>query len=664
MLNGSYFRILFCVILFSVSSVHLLYSQILDDSTKQLYGYHSIKYATEEDVFMNAGFERKVDSSILSLQRYGYIYHNNQFSQDLGNWGTALKSVTSIMPAQLGRQTGFDSYSPYEVNPNQVKYYNTRSPFAEVKYYQGSRGQQSIDATITRNINPYWNVGFDLRRMVSRKILGQINPTDKQAENYSFDCFVSHHAKNERYYMLATFTHLYLKNYDTGGMKIDTLNQTKDDIFIHNLTAASWQILPVNLSDVRSLDRRYNYRVYQQYDLIEDHRLQVFYRFDYSRRTNRYDDLALDSNASYYTSMLHYKPVYKNGNYDTSVIRDRTDFGLLDNRVGVKGNTASIFYAAFIKYRYITMTQNSYSNALSNGLNNTASLTNKYKEWYGAGQFRKYMNEEHTSYIDAIGEVGLGNSSTSSRGNYMGALTYKKSSFTAKGSIWSVSPALIQQQYISDMVSWQNHFNLQKTDNINVKYEFIKKKIDITPSLNISSYKDYIYYTSNGVPAQYNNTILHIQPSLGLRFNLWKVHVYNQFQYNYLKNDSAYILRMPSIVNATQIFWESWLFKKATFLQTGFDVLCRNSYYAYGYNPMLQQYYVTETTGGHSSFNYVNGYVVVDFFVNMQIRTARIFIKLSNLTQGLFEKNGYFATPYYSGLPRTIDFGISWRFFD
>jgi len=649
MLNKLFVRNIFYCFILTISSGTFLQAQILDDSTKQLYGYHSIYYWTEADVFLNTGAEKKIDSSLLRLQRYGFVYHNNQFSQDLGNWGTPLKNLTYVMPSQLGRQTGFDAYSPYEFNPDNVKYYNTRSPYAEIKYYQGSRGQQSLDASITRNINPYWNVGFDIRRIVSRKIFGMIAKTDKQSENYSFDCFVSHHSENKKYFLLATFTHFYQKNYETGGIKADS-GQTKDDLY-------NYQLEPVWLlsGSARTIDRRYNYRLYQQYDLIDDHRLQIFYRFDYSRRTNRYDDLNLGTNLPYYQQMLNYTG---NGRYDTSIIRDRTDFNLLDNRVGVKGNTASLFYSAFVKNRFVSMTQNTYSDS-------AATINNRYSEWYGDAQLRKYLNEEQTAYIDGKTEIGFGNVTTGSKGNYMADLLFKNKGLTLNGSVWSVSPSLIQQHYISDMTSWNNNFKLQKTNNVSVQYEFKKEKIDIVPLLNITTHKDYVYYSSLGTPSQYTNTILHIQPSLGLRFNVKKVHIYNQFQYNYLANNSSsYILRMPTVVNSTQIFWESWLFKRATLLQAGFDVLCRNSYYAYGYNPLIQQYYVTSSVANPSSFNYVNGYVVVDFFVNIQVRTARIFLKMSNLTQGIFEKQGYFATPYYTALPRTIDFGISWRFFD
>ncbi len=651
----TYIRILGTILLTGI--IFSVQSQILDDTSKQLYGYHTIRYGSEEDVFLNKGLKQEVDSSLASIQRYGYIYNTrtHQYSQDLGNWATPLKCVTSFVPTQLGVQTGFDAYNPYEYNANNIKYFDTRSPYAEVKYYQGSRGQQSLEASFTRNINAQWNVGFDLRRIVSKQIIGSVSRNAKQAENYAFDFFVSHHSKNEKYFMLASFNYMEAHNFENGGIRADsTVNTdgtktraTKDDLF-ENQLAQVW------LTNARSLDKRYNYRLYQHYDLLGDDRLQLFYRLDYSRRTNRYDDYTLPVSNPFYSNF--FSAYNAKGIYDTSAIHDRTDFNLFDNRAGIKGNSGRFFYAAFIKNRYVTMRQASYADSVG--------VQNKYKtEWYLGGQLRRYLNEERTSYAEAAAEV---QKAAKENRNYMGAIRFIHKGITLEGSVWAVSPTMLQSFYRSDLVSWDTTFQLQKTKRLFAQYAFKTKKFDITPSVAVNNYTDYIYFTQAGTPAQYTNGITHVQPKLALRFNLWKIHVYNEFQYNYVSNKDS-ILQMPAIVNATQLFVEAWLFKRATLLQVGFDVLYRNSYQANGYNPLIQQYYVTQTYADKNSpysFNYVNQYAVVDFFVNMQIRTARLFFKMSNIQGLITPTRGYFTTPYYTGIPWTIDFGVSWRFFD
>lgn len=649
-----------------IGIVFLAQAQILDDSTKRLYGYHSVRYGTESDVFFNRGLSStEVDSSLASIQRYGYIYRNKQFSQDLGNWATPIQSVTSVGPNQTGVQTGFNVYNPYEFNANALKYFDTKAPYAELKYYQGSRGQQSMDASFTRNMNAQWNFGFDFRRIVSKQIIGYVSRNAKQAENYVFDFFVSHHSKNDRYFMLASFNYLEAHNFENGGIRPDSIidSQTgsrrpanKNDLFGNQLTSV-W------LTSARSLDKRYNYRVYQHYDILKDHKLQVFYRFDYSRKINRYNDNNLSANAPYYALYSGFTP---NGKYDTSSVADRTDFNLFDNRAGVKGEANKFFYAAYIKNRYVTMRQRTY-------FDSTAPYNRYTSEWYLDGLLRRYFDEEKKTYVEINIDRGFANQTnylarenSNERNNHTEAVAFIHKGFTIEGSIWMISPSMIQNHYSSNLVQWNKGFDRQGTKRLFAEYAFKKKRIDIAPSMAVNQFKNYIYFTEAGTPAQTADsiTITHLQPKLSLRFNLWKIHVYNEFQYNDISNGNQ-VLQMPGYVNATQLFIEAWLFKRATLVQTGFDVLYRSSFQSNGYNAAIQQFYVTEYTGKSSSdFNYINQYTVVDFFVNMQIRTARIFFKVSNI-KGIFTPDkGYFMTPYYTGLPYTLDFGVSWRFFD
>ena len=661
MLYSIYVSKRIALIILFLGIVFSMHAQILDDTTKQLYGYHSVRYGTEGDVFFNRGLKTEVDSSLASIQRYGYIYRNTQFSQDLGNWVTPIQCITSNLPVQTGVQTGFNVYNPFELSANSVKYFDTKSPYAELKYYQGSRGQQSLDASFTRNINAQWNVGIDLRRIVSKQIIGYVSRNTKQAENYAFDFFVSHHSKNERYFMLASFNYMEAHNFENGGIRPDSVIDdnggkrpaTKDDLFGNQLTSV-W------LTSARSLDKRYNYRVYQHYDILKDDKLQVFYRFDYSRKINRYDDGSVARNAPYYAL---YPAYTAEGIYDTATIADRTDFNFFDNRAGVKGTSNKFFYAAFIKYRYITMHQNSYPDFVA--------PYNRYtSEWYVDGLLRRYLGEDTKSYVQASVDYGFMNhtnniSKDNIKNNYNASLTFTHKGFTLEGSTWGISPSLIQKHYTSNLITWNNDFDLQYTNRLFGEYAFKTKRFDVVPSIGFNQYENFIYYTAAGTPTQSTSQVAQTQAKLGLRFNLWKIHIYNEFQYNQVTDGDNSILQMPKVVNATQLFIEAWLFKRATLLQTGFDVLYRSSFQSNGYNAAIQQFYVTEFTGTKSSdFNYINEYAVVDFFINMQIRTARLFFKVSNINGIFTPKKGYFMTPYYTGLPYTIDFGVSWRFFD
>jgi hypothetical protein len=53
----------------------------------------------------------------------------------------------------------------------------------------------------------------------------------------------------------------------------------------------------------------------------------------------------------------------------------------------------------------------------------------------------------------------------------------------------------------------------------------------------------------------------------------------------------------------------------------------------------------------------------VDFFITTDIKNFNLFLKMAHLNQG-FPREGYFTTPYYTGMERSFIFGLKWMFFD
>ena len=72
--------------------------------------------------------------------------------------------------------------------------------------------------------------------------------------------------------------------------------------------------------------------------------------------------------------------------------------------------------------------------------------------------------------------------------------------------------------------------------------------------------------------------------------------------------------------------------------------------------PVTQQFFV------QNDF-LVQGYPVVDLFLNADIKTVNVFLKMSHANYELTEPV-YFVTPYYPGMRRSFVFGLIWRFFD
>ena len=107
-------------------------SKIINDSTKQVYGPTTSKYFYEEDFFLNRKVLYTIDTSKWNFHRFNYVQRYNNFYQDLGNIGTAIRPVFNQVTDHIGTSSGFNAYDLYW-DSEAPKYFNTRSPYSNMK---------------------------------------------------------------------------------------------------------------------------------------------------------------------------------------------------------------------------------------------------------------------------------------------------------------------------------------------------------------------------------------------------------------------------------------------------------------------------------------------------------------------------------------------------
>ena len=84
--------------------------------------------------------------------------------QDLGELGTPMRPVFLQVPQQLGAQSGYYVFSPYAYQNEDVKYFDTKSPYTDMYIALGGNNQNILRFDMAQNISPRWNVGFDIQR--------------------------------------------------------------------------------------------------------------------------------------------------------------------------------------------------------------------------------------------------------------------------------------------------------------------------------------------------------------------------------------------------------------------------------------------------------------------------------------------------------------------
>lgn len=602
-------------------------SAVIDDTTKNIYGPKSTLYFYEGDFFRNNFKLHTIDTAAWDFHRFNYVQRYNNFYQDLGNIGTAIRPVFNEVPEIIGATSGFNAYDLYW-NTETVKYYNTHSPFANVKWVLGGKGRSYARITFTRNINPRWNAGFDYRILQIDKIVARRSKGDKTTKSNYFAFFTSYQSKDSTYSLLFNARRDFMQLDENGGVQF---NQGK----AYNYTDLyQTQQVSTHLTEAESNDKRGALHLFHQLNLASG--LQLYHTSDLYRQINRFNDA--DPDNDYYDVIV----------VDSAVTRDRTSFKSFRNEVGVKGSAFKTFYNGYAAFRKF-------------------SIDYKYlyedNFYLDTEKMEVYVGGRIGLQLDSLVEVkGWAEWMLDDRYMIQGSIKTKWFEASAKRSV--STPAFVPQAYRGSHDVWINNFeNVQATElKGNLIYE--SKVFSIYPGVRFSTFKNYIFFKENPestgqlvLPYQTTGFQTWVSPELNFSLTMFN-HLTLKVQglYTRVLENSDDAMQFPEFFVNSQLAYADIWFNGNFDFQVGIDTHWKSEYYAPGYDVTSQQFYTQQRYLAPS-------YPIMDAFLNVRIKRARIFIKYNNALKS-FTPYANVPTPFYPGVRNLVDFGFDWSFFD
>lgn len=599
-------------------------SSIIDDSTKNVYGPTTSLYFYEADFFRNNVKLHTIDTAAWNFHRFNYVQRYNNFYQDLGNIGTAIRPVFTEVPETIGATPGFTAYDLYW-NTEVVRYYNTKSPFANIKWVLGGKGRSYARITFTRNINPRWNAGFDYRILQIDKITARRAKGDRTTKSNYFAFYTSYQSKDSLYSLFFNARRDFMQIDENGGVKTGDLFSFSD--LFQTQQISTW------LTEAESNDKRGALHLFHQLNLASG--LQLYHAGDLYRQINRFNDS--DPGNEYYDHIV----------VDSATTRDRTAFKSFRNELGVKGSFFKAFYngyAAFRKY----------------------SLDYKYiyedNFFLDSDKLETYVGGRIGLQLDSLVEVkGWAEWMLDDRYVIQGSIKTKWFEAAAKRSVSTVP--FVPQAYRASHDFWINNFgNVEGTElKGNLIYE--SKRFSIYPGVRFSTFRNYVFFKEDTtaeqhvLPYQTSGYQTWVSPELNLSLTLFDhLTLKGQAIYTRILENSDDAMQFPELfVNAQLAYADIWFNDNFDF-QVGLDLHFKSSYYAPGYDITSQQFYTQQ-------LYLAPAFPVIDAFINVRIKRARIFLKYNNALM-TFSSYGNVPTPFYPGVRNLVDFGFDWSFFD
>jgi hypothetical protein len=651
------------------------HAQIVDDSTKVLYGPKTTRVIYEAELRRDSVGGTLIDTTLTQWPQARFWAHDTTFQQDLGVLGSASRPLLYQPNYQLGTRFGRNAFDRFTRDASKVPYYDSRSPYSFFRYVQGSIGEQVFEINYSRSLKKNFSIGIDYERIAGNQVLA-VNTAQWQAEHNNFTIYGRYQTEDGRYHLLANYSASRQRTRELGG--IWPTGAEKVDMLKGDSSLFKYDRERVYLAPALSIDDRDQVHLFQSYRLLQKG-FTAYHVLDVRRQYNSYTDNALPRDGSgtllFYPNAGPPRGTYRN----TVATDDRATYRQIENTVGLLGRTERIEYNVYGRYRNAWLSQlttplgrsgpNLRLVTVGRAPADTAVSAHYFGQLFVGGTAS--FNYRSIYAVEVAGEYlpydngrvrapGVG-------GEYWLRGRIRTGPLSAEVLLNSYSPTLTQQVFIGNNYEWrhlnsdwQSTFGNTNTQQLTVR---LRQPLPLLAehSLELSGaavrIAGLVFYNQDGMPEQLPSGI-GSSKALFIAFARHRVRLGNVFfdnQATYTRGGNDAGLRVPALVTESRVYYQRRVFGHALFAQVGGDVYYQSRFRGYGYAPSTQQFYV------QNDFT-IGAYAVANAFVAADISSASIFLKVAYLNQGLYS-DGYFTTPYYTGYPRRFQFGVRWRFF-
>lgn len=615
----------FLFFLFFLGAFSGLEAQILDDSTKVVYGPNSTQYIKEDNILYNDLTFTVIDTSSINAHRWSKVEKAEYRIQDLGVSGTAIRNIYYNIPYLIGARSGYSVYVPYYKSIHDFKYYDTKSPYSKIGAAIGGNNRTHVDVGFNRSDSSNFNVGIDYFKTNSDKQISSRGKNDRLVKNEGFDAYLVYFTPNRKYLVMGNFSRMKTEASEQGG--IDTLDS---DFTFFEPEAKAF------LSNAGSEYLKRTYHLYHQFRPNEG--FQAYQIFDRSYDRSRFVFGPISDDEKDYFDTTY---------FDNEVTNDSTFFETISLENGVKGTIGPLFYEGHYRYRIYTF---KYGAGESDTLDfkNTKPSQDGIEHYVG-GRVRYDFSPEYQLY---------GGIDFNLNGNQKlwGKLRFK--GLQADFVTQQYEPSYMERAYLGNHDYWVNDFKTIKALQVDGSYTHgFKEGSFVKPEFTFSSFTDYVYYNKEAIPAQLDGTATIL--TLGAKFLIHpskRLYIEGEGLYTTVGGDSTQVFPVPKLMANLNIYLHGINFGGNLDWQIGIDNHWKSDYFAPDYRVSTNQFFIQD------NFN-VEAFLISDFYINVKLGHAFVFFKFNNLIDA-FTKETYFAAPNYVGKRALIDYGFYWMFFD
>jgi len=600
----------------------------------------------------NSTKNQLLDSSLNDFhKRYILPY----YTYNLGNYGTAVKSILFTPSLKPGFDAGFHQYDLYNYSVENTKFYNTTKPYTMLSYMLGSNSEQIVDIIHTQNHKDNFNFSLEYRFSNTPGFLRNQN-----ASNSNIRVTTHYKSPNKRYEWHMIFIDNSNASSENGGL--DSIQKLK------SLSLSDPFEVETRLGNIANAYRNpFNTtvntgNVYSQTQLLFRHHYDIgqkdsmrindttLVRLFYPRLSIQHTMFIEGSEYKYIDNQVD-TVSYKNNyhiNLDTNAaISFKDRWSLFSNELSIVTYPDKKNISQYLKFGGIFQ---SFKGTFND------STTNKYYNLIGVVEY-KNRTKNNIWDIDANGQLYFNGYHS---GDYSASVTLKRVLSKRIGNLGlgfqnvNSSPSFLFTPQTGFYIKDKKNFDKQNITRLSAEYENVAAKFVLKGEYYLVN--NFLYFDSFFTAKQEKTlfNILHVTAEKKFKLNKyfnWYIEAHLQ------QSTSGAPVNIPLLFMRHRIAFEGNFFKNL-FLSTGFEAKYYTDYSSSDYSPITGQFF------------YQNAYKTsnrpdINFFFNFRIKSFKLFTRVENLnTMGQsFSFNQYsFHTQLYPNPGLWFRLGIWWNF--
>jgi len=561
-----------------------------------------------------------------------HLFRNtDNFIYSAGSIGSAHIPMFYYKQYQDADFVFFTPYTPFISTLQGSTYFDTRTPFTRIVFVGGEKQLDNVRLVHTQNIRPWLNFGAEFNSLNNEGHYAM-----QQTKIQSLNAFVS--ITKHRYNNHLNFIYNKISHENNGGIESDEIfeagSQRSENLSV-NLFSSTTKLSQIGFSYYHELliGKKLIYTIYQNNDTIQKISYKSRLIFSQSLSYNRYYRVYHDVPGDFYENIY----IDSTETYDSVSLRKFSHS--FDAKYLIQGEANSI----------------PHSIAMAGFITDLC--------WYGNNDFLtensiygRWFSDTRRLQWDVTGRFYFTGYYAGDLSSIVQLLYYpdKDKNHMLKFSPgYSLTrPDYFYSHYHANHFMWGTNLPKSSRTNLSLTYEYVKWQLH--SSLSYQYLDGFLYFDTDANPKVSSANCQVVSAEIGKKLNVGKFHWYNQLQLQYLSNDS--ILSLPLLGAYSSLYFQSPLFKKVLILQIGVDMTYFSSAFGYAYMPATGIFYRnTEKKYGN--------YFVFDAYASIKVKRFRAFVKASHLND-FFMPSNYYGLLHYPADPFSVNFGISWEFYN